>query len=189
MAIGTPVSSGDEPITTAQAKAHLRITHSDDDTYIGLLISAAREHAEMFLRRRLITQTKTQYFDTFANAMELKAPPLQSVAEIVYVDADGEDQPLSDTVYDVDTTVEPGVVRLAYDQSWPTIRTTPNAITVTYVAGYGDASDVPDSIKHALKFLVSHWYENREPVGDKPLSEIPITVERLLWGNRLVEAV
>ena len=40
-----------------------------------------------------------------------------------------------------------------------------NAFEVAFTAGYGDeASDVPAPIRHALKLLVAHWFEHREPV-------------------------
>ena len=40
-----------EPVTLAEAKLHLRVEHSDEDAYIGGLISAAREYAESFTNR------------------------------------------------------------------------------------------------------------------------------------------
>ena len=40
-----------EPVTVAEAKAHLRVDISDDDTYIGTLITAAREWCEEYLDR------------------------------------------------------------------------------------------------------------------------------------------
>jgi len=40
-----------EPVTLDEAKAHLRVTIADDDGYIALLIPAARERVELFLRR------------------------------------------------------------------------------------------------------------------------------------------
>jgi uncharacterized phiE125 gp8 family phage protein len=37
-----------------------------------------------------------------------------------------------------------------------------NAVTVTYTAGYGSASDVPQAIKHWIMMTVASMYENRE---------------------------
>ena len=56
-------------------------------------------------------------------------------------------------------------------------------------AGYGDeASDVPAPIRHAIKLLVAHWFEQREPVvlGSAP-QEVPGTVAGLLLPYRRVK--
>ena len=41
-----------------------------------------------------------------------------------------------------------------------------NGFEIAFIAGYGDAPpDVPAPIRHALKLLVAHWFEHREPVA------------------------
>jgi len=38
-------------------------------------------------------------------------------------------------------------------------------VKVNYVAGYGAATAVPQTIKQAMLMLIAHWFENREAVG------------------------
>ena len=45
-----------EPVTLAEAKAHLKVDTTDDDTLITSLIAAARARAEWHTRRAFITQ-------------------------------------------------------------------------------------------------------------------------------------
>lgn len=180
-------SSAAFAVTVTEAKAHIRVDISDDDTLISGLIVAANDYAQMYTRRQFVTDTLVQYFTDFPDEMELLKPPLQSVTTIKYLDTDGNQQTLADSVYDVDTTIEPGIVRLAFNQSWPSIRNTPNSIIVTYVAGYGDASDVPQMTKQAILLLIGHWYENREDtISGVNIASIPRAVDSLLWATRLV---
>ena len=46
--------------------------------------------------------------------------------------------------------------------SWPTPGDFINAVTVQYIAGYGDASaDVPARIRHWMYMVCTYMYENR----------------------------
>ena len=48
------VEPATEPITLVEAKAHLRVDFSDEDTYIDTLIVAARRYCEAYCNRVFI---------------------------------------------------------------------------------------------------------------------------------------
>lgn len=127
-----------EPISISEAKDHLRIDGTDNDSYIYGLILAAREWVEGYLGRSLIEQTWQLTIDgSFPPEFKLRYPPLISVTSLQYVDTDQVTQTYSSDNYDVDTSSEPGRITLDYDESsWPTVLSNVNDVTVTYKAGY-----------------------------------------------------
>ena len=82
-----------EPISLEEAKAHLRVSHDDDDAIIQLYIQAARSYIDGehgFLGRCLVTQTWLLTIDEFpADEIKIPLPPLQRVIEVAYDDPDG----------------------------------------------------------------------------------------------------
>jgi len=70
--------------------------------------------------------------------------------------------------------------------------TSVDALTLTTTAGTQAlavfiTNDVPQKIKQAILFLVSHWYEKREPIQDGAVSgEIPFTVSALLGQDKII---
>ena len=172
-----------ESLTLTEAKAHLRVDTADDDTYITTLIVVARRYLDGYsgvLGRCLVNSTWDLVLDTFPSDGIIDIPllPLVSVASINYIDGDGASQLLATSVYDVDTGK--GLVRLAYDQSWPATRSVYNAVTVQFVAGYGVAADVPETLKQAMLLLIGHFYENRETVSAIKSSVVPMSVNALI---------
>lgn len=179
-----------EPISLADMKLHLRVDADDDDSLISALISAAREYAEVFTRRQIITATWMWTFDKFADELIVPRAPLQSVTSVKYIDTAGVQQTLSADVYDVHSADTPGRVTLAYAQSWPDARAQTNAIEIVFVAGYGDAAGsprrIPDSLIAALKLLAGDFYEHREGRTEIRVQDNP-TVDRLLSTFRILE--
>ena len=167
MALKLITAPAAEPVSTSEAKSHLRVDTTADDTYIGTLITVARQNVESHLRRALISQTWEVVLDDFpAGVIRLPKPPLASVTSIKYTDDEGNESTYSSANYVVDTDTEPGRVVLKSGQTWPAVTLAAvNGVRVRYVAGYGAAgSNVPQAIRQAILLVIGSLYENREDV-------------------------
>ena len=51
---------------------------------------------------------------------------------------------------------------------------------VVQVDGSFVYNDVPENLRHAILLLVSHWFHNREAVGEKKLHEVPVGISSLV---------
>ena len=186
MALTLVTAPAVEPLTLAEAKGHLRVTTTDEDALITALIVAAREYAETFTRRALITQTWDLTLDSFPSEIVMPMPALQSVTSITYIDVDGASQTLPTTEYTVDIKSAPGRIVEAYGKAWPTTRPVINAVTVRFVAGYGLAVSVPKSIVQGMLMHIGHMFANRESVNIGNISsEVPMTTEYLYMPHRV----
>ena len=181
-----------EPVTLAEAKAHLRLDTDTDDAYVSALIVAARERVELFLQRALITQGFEYTLDQFPakSFIDLPRPPLRSVEWVKYIDTSGNQQTLPSETYVVDASSnEMGRVALAWNQFWPITRWPINSVVIRFIAGYGDkAEDVPQAIRHGALIEISSLYENREDIViGQSINMVPLS-ERLLWPYRALTA-
>lgn len=64
-----PYESGAEPVSLEDAKLHLRIDSSDDDTLISSLITTARRWAEDYCDRTFVVSKYTMKMDSFFGAI------------------------------------------------------------------------------------------------------------------------
>jgi uncharacterized phiE125 gp8 family phage protein len=178
-----------EPVTLAEAKRHMNISTTADDTYITALIKRVRWYGEEVRAwRTFINTTYMLRLDAFPasnGVIELPRPPLSSVTSIAYDDAADDEQTLvEDTDYRVDAYTEPGRVTVEYGKNWPTTYPQTGAVRIAFIGGYGAAdTDVPDHIKQAMLFTVAHWYEAREPiVMGTIVSPVPASLDAL-WAS------
>ncbi len=155
----------EEPVTIAELQDHLAVTDGEFNSYIQHIGQAAREWVEATLWRTLYTQTWDQFFDSFATVLWLRNPPIQSVTTVKYTDVAGTQQTVSSDIYELGEVDGVGVVRLQYNQSWPSgARGHADDVVVRMVTGYGVATAIPESLKHAIKLLAGDMFENREDV-------------------------
>lgn len=183
----------EEPVTIEEARYHCRIDDYNQEPYedsvqINTLIAAARQHAELQLNRKLVTQTLEAYYDAFP--VEFVLPPLQSVTYIKYVDENGTEQTLAADKYLVNSTSKPARITESYGNTWPTIRSQQNAVRVRFVAGYGAASAVPQCIKNWMLVRIKTLYDGRDQliasngsfVFDRQFIDSLLDPERV-WGG------
>lgn len=177
-----------EPISTAEAKTHLNVTISTDDTYIATLIVAARRHVEQLTGRQLINATWRLSMERFPEEIQLPYPPFSSLTSIAYTDANGTSQTMTSSEYESDTDTEPARIRPAWGYTWPSTRDVYRAVQVTYVAGYGTAgTSVPADILVYMKSLIGVMYEHRESVlTGTILSQVEEVSTLLLWPYRVM---
>lgn len=129
-----------EVVTLAEAKAHLVVEHTSDDSLIRAFIDMAGAQVENVTNRRLLSQTWQAYLEEFPSGEEIILPygQLQSVTSIKYRDKDGTWQTMDTDDYVVDTVREPGRVVLADSASWPTDTLYPGmSVQIEFVCGYG----------------------------------------------------
>lgn len=184
-------------ITLQEAKEHLRVDGTAEDTLIGLQIKAATRFCEGLCDRAFIEQEHRLSLDAFPSIavkrgqVIIPISRLISVEEISYVDADGASQTLDVSEYQVDDQSEPGVIAPAPGTSWPSTQADRlNAVQVRFNAGYGaTAADVDPLAVQAVKIVLGHLYENRETEITGTIStELKLGVKQLLspiWPGRI----
>lgn len=176
-----------EPVSVDELRTHCRIDDNFEDSSLASYMTAAREMVEHESQRALCTQTWTLTLCEFpTDVIELRRAPVSSVSSIAYYDASNAIQTLSASYYVVDTSTEPARIVLAHGYNWPETYDRPNAVTITFVAGYGGAAAVPGMAKQAIRLLAGHWAINRESVGtvgDEIALSYGSLVDRLRWGG------
>lgn len=179
-------------VSVAGLKANLRIQHTNEDAFIQDCLLEAYDFfdgPDGWLRRAIITQTwqmslpgfmsrqfysdngKPMYRWVPSSCIEIPVPPLQSVTSIGYM-VDGSYETLPTSSYDVVTGTLFGTVSLKSGMSWPTgIDTSPAAVRIEFVAGYGNGAAVLEQargIAKCIKLLASDAFRNREDTYAEP---------------------
>lgn len=172
-----------EPVTADELRAYLvESTSGLPDSEANALITEAREMIEEATGLALITQSwtmaidhwpgrQTEWWDgvrqgsiaaLFGGHGDVVLPryPLQSLTSIKVYSEDSTETVVGD-IFDVDTYRSPGRITLKYGQTWPIALRANNAIIIEWVAGYGDAVDVPAALKRAVKQVAAYLYSHK----------------------------
>ena len=160
------VAATAEPVSLEDAKMHLRVKNTGEDSLIQRQIRLAREYVEAVSHRQLINATWILHLDAFPAIIRPPLPPLSSVTTLKYYDVDNALTTLTEnTDFTVDNKNEPARIEPEFATSWPSTRSRFNAVGLTYVAGYGtEGGDVPEQYVQAVLLLIANAYENREPI-------------------------
>lgn len=186
----SPPQAFTEPILLADLKNYLRVDTglTQDDALLGVMISAAREQAEILQNRDLVEKQWDLHYDYWpAYRLRLRAP-CKSVDLMQYTDLTGNVTTMTVTTdYVVDLSKEPAVITPPWNRSWPAFTPLPSsAILARFTSGY--ALDAPfwtgsgARVKIGMLMLISSWYENRLPFtpGARADAELPFAVTSCL---------
>jgi uncharacterized phiE125 gp8 family phage protein len=121
------------------------------------LRDAAVEKTQRDVRRQFVSCGLRQDACSFEDSKTLWFGPATSITKVEYLDSDGTKQLLDPSIYELDAGR--GQMRLSYGKQFPDVAQDDSAVSVHYVAGYGNGSDcVPRSLKQAALLLVASWY-------------------------------
>lgn len=159
-----------ELLSLSDCKTALRISHSEDDAFLGDLITAARSAIEKFCVIAIGTKTIKTLADVNGwEQMPIPHPPIQTVSTVKYKsDYNQYELAVFGEDYDVDGLDRKTFVPFSNGR-WE----------LTYTAGY---STLPDDLKNYWIRLIAFYYENR---GES--SSIPDDLKRDLINYRQLD--
>jgi len=166
--ISTPPAA--EPVSLTEMKEHLRITSSDEDSLITNLIVVAREHAEAWLSRCLITQDVSLWLNAWPQIhVSLPVGPALTLSSISTFDADD-----AETAEDISAFyLQPGLAPRLFRKgtAWPSAGRVADGVKITYSVGFGpSAADVPPAIRHGILLMGAYMMRNRGDAHDKAMA-------------------
>lgn len=186
-----------EPVTVAELKVHCNIASNftADDTLLTTLIKAVRQQGENLTGAAWVESTWEQIMEGFPVAtrtnpragIELLKHPISStsaVSSVTYLDSNGDSQTLTVTTnYKLVLQGGPtmGIIYPAYGYTWPDTYDDPEAVTITFKAGWtltgGTTITTPAILQTWLKEQAAALYENREGLVtifvNQQINEIP----------------
>lgn len=184
-----------KPVTVAELKSQLRVSHSEDDTLIGSYLDAAigrlDAHAGI-LGRCIVTQTWRQDYECWPSKGLFRLPfcDVATITSVKYSDTADVEQTVDAGLYQLHQDAHSSFVWLRSAFTCPSLyddRVDP--VRITFDVGFGAAAAVPDAIKHAIKLMVADFYENREDTAvgvGLDVRSLPRGVDALLAPYRRV---
>ena len=145
-----------EPVSVTEAKEHLRISFSEDDNYLGSLISKVREFVELYLNTSLVNRQLEIIMDDIPDdGFQLPFPPVVSIDAMQY----GFDE--DDERIDIGYKYSHSSNKIYFNNGITKLDTPIDAFRCVFTVG---SNETPKRIKQAILMLIGHWYENREEV-------------------------
>lgn len=147
----------------------LRVVNgSADDEFIEAAITAATQQAEEETQRALMPQTWQMVLDRFpcSGKIHVERPPFLSVVSLAYYDADNAVQELAVSPAEFDVIpsgmYSKAIVKPLGAASFPATYCRPDAVTLTYRAGYDDPDDPElQTINLGIGLMVGELYKLR----------------------------
>lgn len=169
-------------VSVDEAKAHLRILHNDDDTYITSLIKAAQLTAEYYCNTDFTPCNWTYTCDLWSQTQKLPHGQWFKITKISYYDDNGSYLNWASTQWVPDMDTIPNRITLAVNKTYPSLRDGVANIVIN-LTSTGDLynNGYVEVAKQAVLIMLTDMYENRQSVVvGRIASSIPKTSQYLL---------
>jgi uncharacterized phiE125 gp8 family phage protein len=173
-------------VSLDDAIAHLRLIEPaygeplPDEDLVELYMIAAEEKIEGRTGWALSERGLRLTLDVFPRCIVIPVAPVIAVSAVKYLDRNGDQQTVADTVYTLlDKAGTPRIV-LKPDQSWPETWEIGGAVSVEFTAGHADPEDIPGALRTAVLQTVAGMYAYREDVAAAQVAELPNGVWSLI---------
>jgi uncharacterized phiE125 gp8 family phage protein len=162
----TGTNDSTDVLSTADAKAWMKVDTSADDSLIADLVAEVIDTVEQTYSFQLIEKTVTASYEMYAKRVDLPLFPVQSVSSVKTINYEGTETTLtagSDFYLQGDTLIFNTLND--YSEPYQRIR-----LQVVYVAGF---DPIPSGIKIGLKKAVLSSYEDRQDLVEGSVNELP----------------
>lgn len=183
----TPPSG--EPLSLADAKAFARVGSDHEDALITQLIAAARARIEaetgLALMSRSLRLTLTDWPLGVLERGGLRLPKRPAHSLIAVRLTDGETSEDVTDRFELETGMCARLVPVPFG-GWVWPRSIHERIELDWVAGFGDAEDVPEDLIHAMKLIVAHEFAYRDGADYRARDDLKARLEEALAPRREV---
>lgn len=177
----TPPSG--EPLSLADAKAFARIGSDHENGLITELIAAARARIEaetgLALMSRTLRLTLTDWPLGVLERGGLRLPKRPAHSLVAVRLTDGEASEDVTVRFQLETGLCAKLEPVPFG-GWVWPRTIHERIEIDWVAGFGDADDVPEDLVHAMKIIVAHEFAHRDGADYRAQDELKSRLEAAL---------
>lgn len=169
------------PVTLAELRDHLRITHTDEDTLLSIYLDAASDAVSERSGQVMGLETWTFKTGPVSGDLFLPRTPVRALTELSWIAPTGDvvaGDPADFML--IDDPARP-FLRPLPGKAWPSVAGRPDATSFTFTAGL---MSVPQGLKVAVLMLAGHFYETAVITSGGAQSE-PAAVESLINLHRV----
>jgi len=172
-----------QPISLEEVKEHLYIVVTDGtrDNYLSDIQDSAVDQFQSDAEYQVMEATyKLTLKDFPYDVIDIPLIPVSSITELLYyTDSTTTDTLVLDT--DFYFVKSDRSAQLFPVDSWPSAADRPDAVQITFKAGFSTQSQIPARLLHGIKFLLGHYHENRQNVVAGPnVQKIPQSYEAIV---------
>jgi len=160
----------------------IRVSCESEDSQLGQLIEAATVFFENRTRRVLLESKILATYPSFGCYVDVPIGVASAIDSIEYL-RNGSYVAMDSSDYALLTGYWPGRIHVKVP---PPADIDPESHKVTYIAGEKPA-EVDPGIKHAVRLIASHFYEQRIPVAMMTtMAQVPFTLQALIDQYRII---